>query len=293
MAVAGAMATPAEAGRTFGSDLVGQLMSPPDCNSANGYPCTIASIDAAPLPEGSPIPGVVTRFRMRSASADSLSFRVLKFTGGIPGSGRGRGKTAQMPVAANPSLIQSFPAALPIEARDRIGFDDSAAPLPQSFAQCESGSSYLLFSPALPVNDSVDRSANTFGFCEVQLQGIVETDVDEDGLGDETQDGNVRDRRCAVPQHGNSRRNRIVGFPTGDRLFGRNGNDKLIGLAGADCLDGGFDHDKINGGAGKDRILAGDNDRDVVRCGSGRDRARVDRSDVVSGCERIRVSGRS
>jgi hypothetical protein len=46
----------------------------------------------------------------------------------------------------------------------------------------------------------------------------------------------------------------------------------------------------LTGGRGADRInAAGDDRRDLVRCGRGRDRAVVDRIDRVRGCERTRV----
>jgi hypothetical protein len=42
------------------------------------------------------------------------------------------------------------------------------------------------------------------------------------------------------------------------------------------------------GNAGDDIVKALDGRRDVVRCGRGRDRATVDRFDVVRGCELVR-----
>lgn len=79
-----------------------------------------------------------------------------------------------------------------------------------------------------------------------------------------------------------------------DSMFGLAGTDKLSGRAGRDCLNGGAGADRLVGGAGRDRLLGGrgpdiivaaDGARDIVRCGRGRDRARVDRIDVVRGCE--------
>jgi hypothetical protein len=82
--------------------------------------------------------------------------------------------------------------------------------------------------------------------------------------------------------------NDTVGGGTGnDRLEGAYGNDRLHGDEGDDRLLGGPGEDRLEGGSGKDAIDAVDRKRDVVRCGSGRDRVRVDAIDSVAGCERV------
>jgi hypothetical protein len=107
---------------------------------------------------------------------------------------------------------------------------------------------------------------------------------------------------------------RITGESLGDDLAGRAGDDCLTGLRGDDTLDGGDGDDTLDGGrgedlarggAGDDRLVGGsgadrleagpgkdsvdavDGKRDVVRCGDGRDRARVDAVDSLAGCERV------
>jgi RTX calcium-binding nonapeptide repeat (4 copies) len=74
-----------------------------------------------------------------------------------------------------------------------------------------------------------------------------------------------------------------------DRLFGGRGHDRLFGHGHADLLDGGPGRDLLHSGPGHDTFLARDGARDRVICGEGRDVARVDRRDRVSGCERVRV----
>ena len=71
----------------------------------------------------------------------------------------------------------------------------------------------------------------------------------------------------------------LHGSDDGDQINGRGGDDVIDGRGGEDCLAGG---------AGRDKINAQDGDRDVVRCGDGQDRARVDREDRVVGCEHVR-----
>ena len=128
-------------------------------------------------------------------------------------------------------------------------------------------------------------------------------------------------KRCglAIDGSGGSERgttggDRITGAKFADHLSGRAGDDCLTGRAGDDVLDGGdgddsvdgdlgddlvrggAGDDRLDGGSGKDRFEAGpgndrlyaaDGHRDVVRCGPGRDRARVDAVDSVAGCERV------
>jgi hypothetical protein len=97
----------------------------------------------------------------------------------------------------------------------------------------------------------------------------------------------------------------IFGYGGADRIDGRSGHDCLLGGRGNDALVGGGGNDRLTGGSGNDTLKGGPgtnaydagsgNDlvearngkKETVRCGSGNDRARVDKSDRVSGCERV------
>jgi hypothetical protein len=81
---------------------------------------------------------------------------------------------------------------------------------------------------------------------------------------------------------------RLGGGDGDDRLVGGPGDDILRGEGWDDVLIGGPGRDRLEGGADDDRIAAVDRERDLVRCGSGRDRATVDTVDSVSGCERVK-----
>ena len=79
-----------------------------------------------------------------------------------------------------------------------------------------------------------------------------------------------------------------------DRLVGTAQNDTLRGLGGNDTLVGGGDPDRLFGGAGNDFLNATDRrpEGDLVDCGPGFDRARVDPSTedrVRPNCERVNV----
>jgi hypothetical protein len=110
---------------------------------------------------------------------------------------------------------------------------------------------------------------------------------------------------------GSAERDGVNGGPGDDRLSGGAGNDNFVGGlgddslsggAGSDWLDGANGRDVLNGGGGRDYLLGaairfppGDNPRgvvlpdehvgDVVKCGSGSDRATTFQGDHVSGCE--------
>jgi Ca2+-binding RTX toxin-like protein len=108
---------------------------------------------------------------------------------------------------------------------------------------------------------------------------------------------------CRTNFVGTARADRFEGTDEGDREIGMGGNDLMKGGPGDDCLFGNAGDDRIDGGGGVDRIFTGTgrnvviagrgNDvvnaangaRDVISCGSGRDRVRADHRDVLRGCE--------
>ena len=73
-------------------------------------------------------------------------------------------------------------------------------------------------------------------------------------------------------------------------MRGHAGFDHLEGNKGPDKLFGGKGHDLLEGGPGSDLVKAADSRPDVVDCGRGRDKAIVDRGDLVRRCERVRTA---
>jgi hypothetical protein len=71
-------------------------------------------------------------------------------------------------------------------------------------------------------------------------------------------------------------------------LVGTNGPDTLTG---ADTLAGGPGLNAYDAGPGSDFVDARNGRRELVRCGSGRDRARLDRRDRARSCERVSRPG--
>jgi hypothetical protein len=128
----------------------------------------------------------------------------------------------------------------------------------------------------------------------------------------------LRNGGCSQALQGTNQADDLTGSPAGDVIFGYGGGDRLRGQSGHDCLLGGRGNDRLFGEAGDDRLTGGTgrdvlvggpgvnaydagsgNDsvnavnrrRELVRCGRGRDSARVDRRDRVIGCEQVRRVG--
>jgi Ca2+-binding RTX toxin-like protein len=76
-----------------------------------------------------------------------------------------------------------------------------------------------------------------------------------------------------------------------DGPLGANANvtavEDLRGTASADLITGGAVPETLRGAAGDDTIDARGGGADTVECGAGNDTARVDETDVVSGCEAV------
>jgi Tol biopolymer transport system component len=101
---------------------------------------------------------------------------------------------------------------------------------------------------------------------------------------------------AAVPASGDGN-DRLVGGKGEDALFGGAGNDTVVGGSGRDLLSGGSGGDvlvggpgrnRYQGGMGSDSIDAANGVRELVDCGFGRDSAKADRNDRLSGCEKVK-----
>ena len=85
----------------------------------------------------------------------------------------------------------------------------------------------------------------------------------------------------------------LVGTRYADTISARGGDDSARGLRGADEISGGNGEDVLRGGGGDDLLRSEDifsqsgAFRDVVDCGPGDDRARVDFRDRVVDCEDV------
>lgn len=268
-------AAPAQAARTFGSD----LSLPVGANAAgcgsSGAGCTWTPSyyrDGNAHPDGAPIDGVVVRFRIKGSAQDVVTFRLSV----IP-----RGQIGAATVGTGPTITltgggatDTVPARLPARAGAHVGLD--TAPLASVFSDAVAPSGSFGWTPKL-----VDREAARGGAgdrpsqssLELLVNADIEPDLDLDGYGDETQDPNESDPRVPDPA--------ATPPPCGDvDLVGDNGRDTIVGgrlqdnirsLGGVDDVAGGDERDCIDGGASGDR-LNGNGNADRVAGGSGNDR---------------------
>lgn len=126
-----------------------------------------------------------------------------------------------------------------------------------------------------------------FGGDDVITPGVGD-DVVCAGPGDDRVFGGGDNGRDLI--YGDKGEDTIRGQAGRDRLVGGEGHDILRGLGENDDLAGGPGRDLLVGGGEDDRIDALDGQRDVVRCGPGRDIAIVDPADRVDrDCQRVGV----
>jgi Ca2+-binding RTX toxin-like protein len=92
--------------------------------------------------------------------------------------------------------------------------------------------------------------------------------------------------------NGGRAKDKLNGGGGKDKLNGGGGKDKLKAGGGKDKLKAGGGKDKLKAGGGRDKLRAAGGGRDLVDCGGGRDRARVDASDRVRRCERVKTRSR-
>jgi Ca2+-binding RTX toxin-like protein len=117
-----------------------------------------------------------------------------------------------------------------------------------------------------------------------RILGLSGNDIINGFAGDDCLQGDAGNDRLG----GASGRDRLSGGFGRDRLSGGRGNDRLSGGPSADRMTGGPGRNRLSGGAGNDVLNSKNRRRERVSCGPGRDRIRADRTDRLSGCERVR-----
>jgi hypothetical protein len=187
----GALALPAtgQAATTFGSKLDHQAETgggQAECAPATS-PCTrVAWLypKQNPQVQGSPVDGVVVKFRLRSETKDPVTFRLAQITEtqtGAMASGAGTGPTVAL---KGDNSIEEFDARVPIKAGDHLALD--GAVISAQYAN-DNGKRHYVFGPTL-VDGVPPRASSDHSGKELLVQAVVEADADKDGFGDETQD---------------------------------------------------------------------------------------------------------
>jgi Ca2+-binding RTX toxin-like protein len=118
------------------------------------------------------------------------------------------------------------------------------------------------------------------------MKGLGGNDIINGLQGNDSLDGGTGNDKLT----GSEGNDKLIGGAGRDTLIGATGKDKLSGGAGNDKLDGGPGPNTYSGGGGNDSINAANGKRETVNCGAGRDSARVDKTDRVKGCEKVRRS---
>jgi hypothetical protein len=131
-----------------------------------------------------------------------------------------------------------------------------------------------------PGNDTLSGGAG-----KDRIRGEAGKDVLSGGADD---DRFMRGGSGADVLRGGSGNDGMAGGTGADRLSGGPGDDYLSGGRGPDRVTGGAGRNRIFGRSGNDVIGARNGVRETVSCGTGKDRAVVDASDRVLGCERVR-----
>ena len=116
------------------------------------------------------------------------------------------------------------------------------------------------------------------------------------GTGFDDLDGGTGDDRLAGQADsdalsGGDGHDRIEGGDSADRISGGRGNDVLIGGAANDIITDATGSNRVSGGGGADVISVRNGKRDIVNCGTGRDRISADRHDKLKRCEKVRRAG--
>ena len=173
---------------------------------------------------------------------------------------------------------------------DRDGAGDACDP--PSAARCGNVFTGTAIADVLNGGTLGDRITGLAG--NDRLNGLAGNDCISGGAGNDVISGgggtdSLKGDAGADRLNGNDGNDTLGGGDGNDSLSGSSGNDSLSGGAGNDRLTGAQGTDKHKGGAGNDVIGARDGRRETVDCGSGnRDRATVDRTDTVRGCEQVK-----
>jgi hypothetical protein len=218
-----------------------------------------------------PHAGVITRWSFNPGPAPAQ----LKFKVGRPATPAGRYEiVGEHPAVTAPANgVTSYPAQIPVEGKDVIGFY-LLADAYCTRAQKDDDWGYH-FNPGdlLPGAPPI-HFANAAPIVQLSVSALLEPDCDGDGLGDETQD----EDKSSCPQCngklativGTSGRDLLRGTEGRDVIVGGAGNDRLLGLESHDAICGGSGHDLLHGGDGRDKLVGQTGD-DRMRAGEHQD----------------------
>jgi hypothetical protein len=140
--------------------------------------------DASPLPISAPVGGVVTSWKLRSLSGETVPVRMAVF--------RETPITGRFLIAAASGIeteafgLNTFKARITVQKGDRFGL----IPIDEKTVSCVTGEMEdASWSYSEPVEVGSEYQFGAGVFVRVPVVAVIEPDVDGDGYGDETQDG--------------------------------------------------------------------------------------------------------
>jgi hypothetical protein len=156
----------------FGSDLTPSVSNTAEDCILSTPPCTnlLTAVRAQnSFPVASPTSGTVVRFGIKSASADTVTFRLGQIASTFPAKGRGAGTgpTAKLPAPGT----YSYSAAVHVHAGDFVGVDSSSVSA-ISTACGIGGGGFDIFHPTL-VNGGSYQSPDSNSSCELLVNAVV------------------------------------------------------------------------------------------------------------------------
>jgi hypothetical protein len=209
LAASALLALPAasNAATTFGSRLNHDPANSGECKDLP-TPCTLASYihpsdpNGDPYADGAPVDGVITKFRIRAYGLDApanVTFRLARVNRPDPqnddsalATAAGTGPSATVPVY-NPgedTPVTEVAGSLRVKKGDYLAIDGTNVAATYN----SSGDKYTYrYDP--PLVDGQGPRASNEATGELLVQAVIEPDADNDGLGDETEDPAIGDRK--------------------------------------------------------------------------------------------------
>ncbi len=165
----------------FASIIVGSDLSEPAAAPSQASVCAKAPAPCTNMlvsvkhgnayPAASPADGRVVAFNVKSGGPGTATFRIVRFDAAVSAkvllaTGAGTGPAVNLP---GPGAYE-FPANLPIEAGDYVGFDSSQS---TAYGSCQTGAYSYGFEPPL-VDGATMVQPQTTGSCELLVNAVVE-----------------------------------------------------------------------------------------------------------------------
>jgi Ca2+-binding RTX toxin-like protein len=244
----------------------------------------------------SPVSGVVVRWRLKSEAAMSQPRVRLRIVRPVMGGYMAVTTDPAAQIVSSAQALNTYNTRLSIQVGDKLGVE-TLSMLSNLYAFRSAAGGQLDKYPTESGFPDGTTQSNIGGIpYEVLVNADVEPDCDSDGLGDETQDGDLSSCGTKAPTcrgqrltiSGTAGPDSIVGTAGEDVIDAEGANDKVRGLGGNDVICGGAGKDTLKGGPGKDKLY-GQGAKDKLVGGGAEDKCVGGKaSDKAKGCETVK-----